>query len=247
MTTKAEGAQAAPVSSTDGRATRWVEHNATRREELVETALRAIRTHGAGVGMDEIASFAGTSKPVYYRHFGDRNGLYTAVVESVQRFILDNLEAPLSSGADPGTLVAQLADAYLAVVEADPEIYRFVTHRPTGDAPDPVLGVTNRIGDEVAAVFAGWLTHNGHDPAPANTWGHGVVGFIWAVADRWILTDLRRPRADIVAFVGSLFEPAFAAHARPLAEPPHTAGAEPAHTSSTTTHPTRHETKESLP
>lgn len=198
--------------TSDGRATRWTAHNAQRRHELVEATLRAIRKHGAGVGMDEIAAAAGTSKTVFYRHFGDRTGLYNAVVESVHAFILGNLSAPLAAGGSPSELVTELADAYLAVVEADIEIYRFVAHRP-GDSPDPVLGITNRIGDAVAASFANWLLEQGQDPAPANTWGHGVTGFVWAVADRWILTELRRPRADIVAFVGRLFEPAFAQQA----------------------------------
>lgn len=195
--------------TSDGRATRWTAHNAQRRHELVEATLRAIRKHGAGVGMDEIAAAAGTSKTVFYRHFGDRTGLYNEVVEAVHAFILGNLAAPLTSGGSPSEIVTELADAYLAVVEADIEIYRFVTHRP-GDSPDPVLGITNRIGDAVAASFANWLLEQGQDPAPASTWGHGVTGFVWAVADRWILTELRRPRADIVAFVGQLFEPAFA-------------------------------------
>lgn len=192
----------------DGRTTRWASHNAARRAELVESALRAIRRHGHAVGMEDIAATAGTSKTVYYRHFGDRRGLYTAVVESVHRFIGENLSAPLTSGLPPAELVTCLTDAYLSVVEADVEIYRFVITRPA-DSPDPVLGITNRIGDEVAESFATWLRAEGRDPAPANTWGHGVTGFVWAVADRWILTEMRRPRAEIVTFVHDLFTPAF--------------------------------------
>lgn len=208
------------TTTTDGRATRWAEHNAARRRELVEATLRAIRKHGHTVGMDDIAASAGTSKTVFYRHFGDRTGLYEAVVEGVHAFILDNLDRPLSARLAPDELVAELADAYLAVVEADVEIYRFVTNRP-GDCPDPVLGITNRIGSEVAAAFAEWLEVSGQDAAPANTWGHGVTGFVWAVADRWILTDLRRPRADIVGFVGQLFAPAFAAQTPASPTPTH--------------------------
>lgn len=199
----------APMTeAADGRTTRWASHNAARRLELVEAALRAIRRHGHAVGMDDIAAIAGTSKTVYYRHFGDRTGLYSAVVESVHRFIGDKLNASLTSGLAPAELVTGLADAYLGVVEADIEIYRFVTSRPA-DSPDPVLGITNRIGDDVAAAFAQWLRAQGRDPSPASTWGHGVTGFVWAVADRWILTEMRRPRADIVAFVQDLFSPAF--------------------------------------
>ena len=77
----------------DGRDTRWTEHRVLRRNELVESTLRAIRHRGATVSIDEIAAEAGTSKPVFYRHFGDRPGLYRAVVEKVAQFILDDLRA----------------------------------------------------------------------------------------------------------------------------------------------------------
>ncbi|MFV0452155.1 MAG: TetR/AcrR family transcriptional regulator [Propioniciclava sp.] len=192
----------------DGRATRWARHNAARRAELVEAALRAIRRHGHTVAMEDIAATAATSKTVYYRHFGDRTGLHQAVVTSVHRFIGENLSAPLSSGLAPADLVPRLTDAYLRVVEADVEIYRFVTGTPPA-SPDPVPGITHRIGAEVAEAFGRWLRDHGHDPAPAATWGHGVTGFIWAVADRWILTDMRRPRSEVVAHVNNLFTPAF--------------------------------------
>ena len=201
------------TTSVDGRATRWTQHNADRRRALVEATLRAIRRHGHAVAMDDVAAMAGTSKTVLYRHFGDRSGLYAAVVESVQDFILGNLTGPLAADLPPARLVSELADAYLAVVEADGEIYRFVANRP-GDSPDPVLGITNRIGDEVSAAFRRWLEAEGLDPDPANIWGHGAVGFIWAVADRWILTDLRRPRVDVVAHINQFIQPAFAAQTR---------------------------------
>ena len=200
----------------DGRAARWEEHNLQRRRDLVESTLRAIRVHGAGVGMDEIAAMAGTSKTVVYRHFGGRTGLYRAVVESVHAYIATNvMSAVEASKLDPADLVRTLTDVYLGLVERDPEIYRFVVTRPTGEDPveDPVTGITGRIGDELADIFRAWLSTRGLDPRPANTWGHGVVGFVWAVADKWITTGHQRPRADIVDFTGRLFAPAFAAHA----------------------------------
>ena len=93
------------ATSVDGRATRWAQHNAERRRELVEATLRAIRKHGHGIGMDDLAADAGTSKTVFYRHFGDRAGLYTAVVESVQEFILGNFIGPLAAELPPAQLV----------------------------------------------------------------------------------------------------------------------------------------------
>src|SRR5690606_21757924 len=108
---------------------------------------RAIRQHGAAVGMDGIAAAAATSKTVVYRHFGDRTGLYLAVVEAVDARILADLERA-TEGTDPSdvtALVAGMTEAYLTLVAKDPEIYRFVVNRPLVDGPvedDPVSGLT---------------------------------------------------------------------------------------------------------
>ena len=195
----------------DGRHTRWEEHRVQRRRDLVEATLRAIREHGHAVGMDDIAARAGTSKTVIYRHFGDRTGLWTAVVESVHAYILSNLDVPLTlSPLTPDELVTQLADVYLSLVERDPEIYRFVVARPAADATDPVGSFTSRIGALVADSLRPHVRAAGLDDRTADTWGHGVIGFVWAVADAWLASGMQRPRPDIVADVASLVTPAFA-------------------------------------
>lgn len=200
----------------DGRAARWERHNADRRQALVEDAVRAIREFGPAVGMDEIAAQAKTSKTVLYRHFGDKAGLYRAVVASVHEYILRKLPLAEAERLGPRELVARLADSYLAVVERDRNLYLFVSSRPTGETPteDPVLGITTEIGNEVAVALRAWLHAHGLDEEPANIWAHGAVGFIWAVADRWIVTNLRRPRADVVAYIDQFFAPAFEAQHR---------------------------------
>ena len=83
----------------DGRSARWEGHRQARRAELVTAAITAIEERGAGAGMDEIASVAGTSKTVFYRHFHDRAGLYRAVAERVDRIVLGKLRRTLS-GSD---------------------------------------------------------------------------------------------------------------------------------------------------
>lgn len=203
------------MAATDGRDTRWAEHRLTRRRELVEDTLRAIRRHGAGVGMDEIAAQAGTSKTVIYRHFGDRAGLYAAVVASVHEFIHHDLSATLefTDPEDLGTLAHDLADAYLSLVERDPHIYRFVLSPPSPDVAatvDPLGGLPELIGDHVSAAIADHLTRRGQDPSAAAIWGHGLVGFIRAAADRWIAAEPREPRAAVVAHIDAFFTPALA-------------------------------------
>jgi AcrR family transcriptional regulator len=201
-------------SNTDGRDTRWEAHRTQRRGALVEDTLRAIRSHGAGVGMDEIAARAGTSKTVIYRHFGDRAGLYAAVVEKVHDYIHADLQAALALAAPGGlaTLAHDLADAYLSLVERDPEIYRFVMSPPPTPAGrlDPLGGLPEVIGDHVAEAVAAHLRAFDRDASCASTWGHGLVGFVQAVADRWMATGQAEPKHQVVAHVDSFVGPALA-------------------------------------
>jgi hypothetical protein len=109
-----------------------------------------------------------------------------------------------------------MVDAYLGLVEKDPEIYRFVVTRPLVDGPvadDPVAGMTDRIGDQVAEALAVHLRRSGEQEsaASATTWGHGLVGFVRAAADQWLTSGTPRGRSQVVDDVVALFGPAFAA------------------------------------
>lgn len=191
----------------DGRSTRWVEHRARRRRELVEDTLRAIRLHGPTVGMDEIAAVAATSKSVIYRHFTDRRGLYGAVVEATMDYILHNVRSAMADAhSDLIDVVADMTRAYLALVERDPEIYSFVLARPISpETRDAVTGLTTRIGDELTTTIAARLAELGRSTAPATTWGHGLVGFIRAATDDWAASRRQRPVEDVVDDIIALF------------------------------------------
>ncbi len=197
-------------TGTDGRSTRWAAHRRSRRTQLVEATLRAIRRHGASVGMDEIAAQAGTSKTVLYRHFGGKSELYLAVTDAVHARIRRDLEATLAAAsggagltASPPAAISAVVDAYLNLVEADPEVYRFVVTRPLLDVPvvdDPNTGLVTLIGAQVADV----LVANGHPTQVATAWGHGLVGMVRAAADHWIASRDRIPRADLVRHLTDL-------------------------------------------
>ncbi|MGE9808114.1 TetR/AcrR family transcriptional regulator [Janibacter sp. G1551] len=197
-------------TTTDGRSARWDDHRQRRREELVEGALRAIRERGAAVGMDDIAAAAGTSKTVYYRHFTDRNGLYQAIADKVDAIVLRDVTRALGEtgtdltevAGDPRRLVAAAIDSYLALVEKDPEVYRFIVSAPLVDRSaglaDPAQTVTGRIEHQIAAVITAELQAQGADVAPAAIWGTAIVGLVRAAADGWIDRGPERmPRQDL--------------------------------------------------
>ncbi|KRF45018.1 TetR family transcriptional regulator [Terrabacter sp. Soil811] len=197
----------APAAPRDGRDSRWERHREERRAALVDATIRAIRTHGAGVGMDDIAAEAGTSKTVIYRHFDDKAGLYRAVAARIDGRVVGNVGAALGRSstppADTRELVASTVEAYLALVESDTEVYRFVVNRPLVDLPladDPVGGTVDQVTDQLTGLLLEALQSPATDPSRARTWAIALVGSVRAVADDWLATPEadRAPRAAVV-------------------------------------------------
>jgi AcrR family transcriptional regulator len=193
----------AAEAAVDGRSRRWDEHRAQRRTELVEATLKAIRTRGAGVGIDDIATLAGTSKTVFYRHFTDRAGLYGAVAERVNASILRDITRAvgdvlaLTGGraqptSAPRDVLAAAVDAYLSLVETDPEVYRFIVAAPLvppserTETIDLASSVSQSIAVQIGGLVAVALEAAGRSTAPAPTWGHAVVGMVRAAGDDWL-------------------------------------------------------------
>jgi AcrR family transcriptional regulator len=191
----------------DRRDSRWDDHRAARRQELVDATIAAVGRHGAGVGMEEIAAEAGTSKTVVYRHFADRAELYVAVCNRVASQLLPKLRGAVESSSHPREMVAAAIDAYLEFLEADPELYRFVVHQQTLDRPadgDPVDTLSDLVGEQASAAIAVALQQAGGDPAAAAPWGHGVVGLVRSAADWWLRADRPMLRGELAAHLTDL-------------------------------------------
>jgi AcrR family transcriptional regulator len=197
----------AETSRRDRRDSRWDEHRRARREQLVEATLAAVGKHGAGVGMDEIAAEAGTSKTVVYRHFADRTELHVAVCARVAGRLTAKLREAITSTSEPRHMVAAAVETYLAFLEADPEVYRFVVSHPLVDRPvtsDPIGNLSHLVGDQAAALVAVALERAGRDSSAAQPWGHGLVGLVRSAADWWLQADRPMPRADLAAHLTDL-------------------------------------------
>jgi AcrR family transcriptional regulator len=197
----------------DGRDTRWQEHRVERRVTLVDSALRAIRTKGAAVTIDEIAVASGTSKTVLYRYFGDRNGLYLAVADKVASNILAEVRprfASLHESGQVADLVRGLAEAYIGLVDRDPAIYLFVMNRPPGlpaGAGDPATGIADRIAIELAEAIRDEQRRRGTSGATVETLSFGIVGFIRTATGHWLETGGRAtlPREALIQLITSTF------------------------------------------
>ena len=86
-----------------------------RRTQLLDDAIEAIRELGPGATMEQLARRGGVTKPILYRHFGDRDGLIGAIAErfSARAARLDPVRAR-SRATEPRELLERTVDAYLA-------------------------------------------------------------------------------------------------------------------------------------
>jgi AcrR family transcriptional regulator len=158
-----------------------------RRRQLLAAADRVIRRRGPDASMDEIAAEAGVTKPILYRHFGHKDGLYGALVRRYMRAIYRAPESALVE-ANPRKRIEAAVDAFLQSVEREPEIFRFV--RATTLAQPDAAGVAGefvrRHAEEIARTARADLDRMGLDSDAADPWAHGIVGMMQSVAAWWL-------------------------------------------------------------
>src|SRR4051794_6245235 len=183
--------------TSDGRRLRWQAHRDSRRDELIAAAIAAVRRHGAGVGMEQIAAQAGTSKAVVYRYFTDKADLYLAVGSRIAGTLTDTITRAMEDQGEPRAVLQAGVDAYLTLIEAEPELYRFVVRRPLlhrsgstdSTAPlrqDPVADYMNVLGARISRILGDVLREVGVDTGAAEPWGYGMVGMVHSAGDWWL-------------------------------------------------------------
>ncbi|WP_330177047.1 TetR/AcrR family transcriptional regulator [Streptomyces sp. NBC_01498] len=188
-----------------------------RRRQLLEAADRVVLRDGPKASMNAIAAEAGITKPILYRHFGDKGGLYRALAKRHTDALLSALKAALDAPADRRARVEATLDTYLAAIEARPQVYRFLMHPAdsAADATDAQLPeggfdvgrhsapLLRRLGEELAVVIEERVDL-GPDSAPlARVWGHGIVGMMHAAGDWW-LGERPCSRAQLVSSLADL-------------------------------------------
>ncbi|MFI1966221.1 TetR family transcriptional regulator [Streptomyces pathocidini] len=165
-----------------------------RRKELLEAADRVVLRDGPGASMNAIAAEAGITKPILYRHFGDKGGLYRALAVRHTDALLAGLRAAVDAPAERRARVENTLDTYLAAIEARPQVYRFLMH-PAEESQSPEQGfdvgrhsapLLRRMGEELAQVIAERVDLGPCGDELARVWGHGIVGMMHAAGDWWL-------------------------------------------------------------
>jgi AcrR family transcriptional regulator len=164
-----------------------------RRESLLAAADLVVQRDGASASMAAIAAEAGITKPILYRHFGDKSGLYAALAERHTDRLLDALVDALTAGGTSRERVHRTIDTYLSVIEAEPQVYRFlVESEEAAPAKGPVRGFLLRLQELLAAGISHELRLAPED-VRAGIWAAAILGMVQAAGDRWLeLRDCSR-------------------------------------------------------
>lgn len=175
-----------------------------RRAQLLSAADRAIASHGAAVRMEDIAAEAGVTKPILYRHFGDKGGLYEAVARRAARIVEERLEEALAEADGPREKLRTTIDAFLAAVEERPETYRFLLHTAAAERPEVSQAVgdfTHELGRRLAGVLREQFARYGLEVQHAELLAHALIGSVHQVSAWWLSgrpeTDPAIPRAQL--------------------------------------------------
>jgi AcrR family transcriptional regulator len=199
-----------------------------RREELLDAADRVVRRDGPRASMNAIAAEAGITKPILYRHFKDKNGLYQALAERHSTALLDRIRGALIAPMERRELVENVLDTYLAAIESAPQVYRFLAHPdPAADGlspAGPLAPTLQAIASELSAAIASQIDLGPERDVLASAWGQAITGMVLAAGDWW-LENHAFPRERMVQTLADLLWGRLAAAAdNPAATATHNGG-----------------------
>ena len=91
---------------------------AERERLMLRAAGEAFATQGFhGSSMDDIARAAGITKPMLYRYFGSKEGLYAAYLQTTGHELVDKMRAPETRGEPPEVRLRAGVRAFLNYVK----------------------------------------------------------------------------------------------------------------------------------
>lgn len=159
-----------------------------RRRVLLDAADRVIRREGPQASMAAIAAEAGVTKPILYRHFGDKSGLYQALADRHIRTVIKQLRPEFARArADLRSRARATIGGYLEMISDNLNLYRFLFHRAGAEdsrTHSHMAAIVRSLGEELGTVIAadGGIA----DPVRAQILGHAFVGMVQTTGDWWL-------------------------------------------------------------
>ncbi|MEX2292432.1 MAG: TetR/AcrR family transcriptional regulator [Acidimicrobiales bacterium] len=191
--------------SADGADDRRDAERQARRDALVKAAIAEIRALGPGVTMEQLAKAGGVTKPILYRHFGDRDGLVSELAERFSDQLLLAVMGPLADEPDPREQLVRTVSGYVAFIEKDLNLYNFLMQQVSARSVNktPISALVEVVAKQIAIVMGEQLKFFGRDTGAAVPWAYGIVGLVHTATDWW-LQDRTMSRERFVQYLTDL-------------------------------------------
>jgi AcrR family transcriptional regulator len=185
----------------DGRSTRWDPHRRERRQHIIKAAVAAIEQHGPDAVTGQIAEVAGVPRTHVYRHFAGRAALDLAVSRELARSLAESFSPGTARRGSTREVVTGLIDPFLAWIEANPNLYRFLAQhafalREQGESK--ASDAKTVLAQELTPLVTGYVAALGAAHAPLGRTVAGLVGLVDSSAVWW-LENGAPSRAELTA------------------------------------------------
>jgi AcrR family transcriptional regulator len=195
-----------PASS--GRAARWREHNAERRQRIVTAAIRVIESSppNAELSVQSVANEAGLVRTVIYRHFDGKPELVRAVQAHIVAELRDALDAELRLDRSLQHILRAAVSTYVSWADKNPNLYATIEREVADGKPSELSRAIEHIAERVLAMVRLGadmmeMEIRGVDYAMLETVAFGMIGQIRGTVSHWIRTTPRQPSATDLAAI----------------------------------------------
>lgn len=152
---------------------------------MLEAAAQVFAERGYAATTNEIAARAGVSIGTLYQYFADKDALLLALAERHLAGAQAQLQAALEDApAEPTQFVRRIIE--VAVDVNRPGALHTVLYQAAPRTPE-LVGVLDRVRDDLSAAVAALLAARGVDPPVAQRRGHALVVAVDAAIHEHVL------------------------------------------------------------
>jgi AcrR family transcriptional regulator len=130
-----------------------------RREQLIAVATKQFAKFGYdATTTDTIATAAGVTEPILYRHFGSKQELFVAITRSVSEQTVRHWHALIADVDGPAEQLREVARQFPAHLKQSADAYRVIHNALTTSRDRKVLAVLREHYRQIEAFFCGIIT-----------------------------------------------------------------------------------------
>ena len=135
-----------------------------RRELIARAAGRLFAQRGyAGTRLEDVAAAAQVTKPIVYRHFGSKKGLYLALLTKHEDDLPSFFEG-VEDIVEPGQVMRDILERWLDYVRENQHAWLMLFRDRSGD--EEIQAVRGRVSLRAREVLAGFLAMRADDSIP---------------------------------------------------------------------------------